>query len=121
MRDGVIFREERGMLNMNRGTDVETQYEKLAKAFRALSDPKRVRIIDLLSCGELCACVLLKCFEITQPTLSHDMRVLIEADLVRSRRDGKRIYYSLNEDFFRELNIKMQEICRKDSGKGKTP
>ena len=95
---------------------MDRQYDKLAKAFRALSDPKRVKIIDLLSRGELCACVLLECFEITQPTLSHDMRVLMEAELVKNRRDGKRVYYSLNWDFFGDLNVKMREICRKDSG-----
>ena len=95
---------------------MDREYEKLAKAFKALSDPKRVKIIDLLSCGELCACVLLKCFEITQPTLSHDMRVLIEADLVKSRRQGKNIFYALNWEFFRELNTRMIDICRKDSG-----
>ena len=95
---------------------METQYEKLAKAFRAMSDPKRVKIIDLLSCGELCACVLLKCFEITQPTLSHDMRVLTEAGLVKSRRDGKRTYYSLNWDFFRDMSIKMRDFTQKKSG-----
>ena len=48
---------------------MESQYMKLAKAFKALSDPKRVKIVDMLSCGEMCGCVLLKCFEITQPTL----------------------------------------------------
>ena len=67
---------------------MDNQYTGMAKIFKALSDPKRVKIIDLLSCGELCACVLLKCFEITQPTLSHDMKVLIEAGLVVSRRAG---------------------------------
>ena len=58
------------------------QYGNYAKIFKALSDPKRVRIVDLLSCGEMCGCVLLKCFEITQPTLAHDMKVLTEAGIV---------------------------------------
>ena len=89
----------------------------MAKIFKALSDPKRVKIIDLLSCGELCACVLLKCFEITQPTLSHDMKVLIEAGLVVSRREGQRIYYSLNWELFRKVNKKMNEICHKTNEK----
>ena len=58
---------------------MDNQYTGMAKIFKALSDQKRVKIIDLLSCGELCACVLLKCFEITQPTLSHDMKLLMDA------------------------------------------
>ena len=72
------------------------QYGNYAKIFKALSDPKRVRIVDLLSCGEMCGCVLLKCFEVTQPTLAHDMKVLTEAGIVTSRREGKRTLYSLN-------------------------
>ena len=76
------------------------QYGNYAKIFKALSDPKRVRIVDLLSCGEMCGCVLLKCFDVTQPTLAHDMKVLIEAGIVTSRREGKRTYYSLNWELF---------------------
>ena len=84
---------------------MECQYSEMAKVFKALSDPKRVKIVDLLSCGEMCACVLLKCFEITQPTLAHDRKVLTDADIVVSRRAGKNIYYSLNWE-------KLQKLCR---------
>ena len=87
----------------------------MAKVFKALSDPKRVKIADMLSCGEMCACVLLKCFEITQPTLAHDMKVLIEADVVKSRREGKRTYYSLNWELFSKMNRWMNEVRRKES------
>ena len=45
-------------------------YELTAKVFKALGDPKRVQIVDMLSCGERCACDLLEHFEFTQPTLS---------------------------------------------------
>ena len=65
---------------------------------RAMSDPKRLRIVDMLSCGEMCACKILEKFQITQPTLSHDMKVLAEAGIVNQIRDGKNIYYSLNND-----------------------
>lgn len=72
-------------------------YYDMAKILKAISDPKRLRIIDMLSCGELCACKILEAFHITQPTLSHDMKVLIQAGIVNDRREGKNIYYSLNE------------------------
>ena len=73
---------------------MESQYAKMAKVFKALSDPKRVKIVDMLGCGEMCGCLLLKCFEITQPTLAHDMKVLTEAGIVASRREGKKTMYS---------------------------
>ena len=75
---------------------MEKIYTETSKMLKAVSDPKRLRIVDMLSCGELCACVILESFHITQPTLSHDMKVLAEAGLVLSRREGKNIYYSLN-------------------------
>lgn len=97
---------------------MNSQYEKLAKVFKALSDPKRVKIIDLLSCGEMCGCVLLKCFEITQPTLAHDMKVLTEAGIVTSRRNGKKTLYALNREALDRIKMQMDEILRDNSDGG---
>ena len=71
---------------------MEKIYTETSKMLKAVSDPKRLRIVDMLSCGELCACVILESFHITQPTLSHDMKVLAEAGLVLSRRDGSSFF-----------------------------
>ena len=97
---------------------MECQYTEMAKVFKALSDPKRVKIVDLLSCGEMCACVLLKCFEITQPTLAHDMKVLTEAGIVTSRRDGKKTLYALNREALDRIKKQMDEILRDNSDGG---
>ena len=77
---------------------MEQIYIDISKMLKAMSEPKRLRIVDMLSCGELCACKILEEFNITQPTLSHDMRVLVEAGIVKDRREGKNTYYSLNRD-----------------------
>ncbi len=71
-------------------------YEENSKILKALSDPNRLRIIDILSCGEKCACDLLEDFEFTQPTLSHHMKVLTESGLVLSRKEGISNYYKLH-------------------------
>ena len=71
--------------------------------FKALSDLNRLKIIDMLSCGELCACKLLEEFEITQPTLSHHMKVLTECGLVNGRKVGIWMHYSLNKQSFEEV------------------
>ena len=78
---------------------MEQIYLETAKVLKAISDPKRLRIVDMLSCGELCACKILEAFHITQPTLSHDMRILIESKIVNDRREGKNIFYSLNKEY----------------------
>ncbi len=96
---------------------MEAVYKNTAKVLKALSDPKRLRIIDMLSCGELCACELLEAFHITQPTLSHDMKVLLTAGLVTDRREGKNTYYALNGSTLRTLQetlaciFEQQESC----------
>jgi len=95
---------------------MESRYIKMSKVFKALSDPKRIKIVDMLSCGEMCACVLLKCFEISQPTLAHDMKVLSEAGIVTSRREGKNTYYALNWHELKNKSQKFQDMLRKESG-----
>jgi ArsR family transcriptional regulator, arsenate/arsenite/antimonite-responsive transcriptional repressor len=71
-------------------------YEENSKIIKALSDSNRLKIIDILSCGERCACDILEHFNFTQPTLSHHMKVLIDCSLVDCRKEGLWSYYSLN-------------------------
>lgn len=66
--------------------------------FKALADKNRLMIVDMLSCGELCACKILEKFNITQPTLSHHMKMLCDCGLVSGRKEGKWTHYSLNDD-----------------------
>lgn len=67
-----------------------------AKVFKALGDPRRAMIVDMLSCGELCACNILGKFAMSQSTLSHHMKLLRECGLVKAREEGKWTYYSLD-------------------------
>ncbi len=73
------------------------KYTKNVGLFKALADTNRLMIVDMLSCGELCACKILEKFNITQPTLSHHMKILCDCGLVNVRKDGKWSYYSLDE------------------------
>lgn len=63
---------------------------------KALGDGNRLEIIQMLSGGEMCGCVLLERFRITQPTLSHHMKILVDCGLVNDRKEGKWHHYSLN-------------------------
>lgn len=71
-------------------------YEEVSKLLKALADPNRLKIIDILSCGEECACTILEHFDFTQPTLSHHMKILMECGLVTGRKEGTWTKYSLN-------------------------
>lgn len=71
-------------------------YREGAGVFKALGDPRRAMIVDMLSCGELCACKILEKFSISQSTLSHHMKLLCECGLVVGRNEGKWTHYSLS-------------------------
>ena len=63
---------------------------------KALGDANRLEIVQMLSDGEKCGCKLLERFKITQPTLSHHMKILVGCGLGKDRKEGKRHHYSLN-------------------------
>ncbi len=85
-------------------------YAEYVLPIKALGDETRLRIIDMLSCGEMCACNILEAFDITQPTLSYHMKILTESGLINARRDGAWMRYSLNEEKKNELQIFLEKL-----------
>jgi ArsR family transcriptional regulator len=79
------------------GKTVEVSID-YASVFKALADETRLKIVEILSCGELCACDILESFQITQPTLSYHMKILTDSGIVISRKDGSWVKYHNNED-----------------------
>ena len=77
---------------------LQSDEKRIALIFKALSDENRIRILNLLQSGEKCACVLLNDLRITQPTLSHHMKILCDADIVVGRKEGKWTHYSVSHD-----------------------
>src|SRR5207248_11349009 len=79
-----------------RGPVDERQATALAGVFKALADPARFRLFSLIAShagGEVCVCDLTPAFDLTQPTISHHLRVLREAGLVNCERRGTWVYY----------------------------
>ena len=76
---------------------MDSCYQNRAVIFKALGDENRWKILDILKGGEKCACVLLNKLEISQPTLSHHMKILCDAGLVTGRKEGKWTHYSINK------------------------
>jgi DNA-binding transcriptional ArsR family regulator len=71
--------------------------DALAEIFRALGDPTRVRVLDALSHGELCVCDLAQLIDLSQSATSHQLRLLRALRLVRSRRAGRMVFYTLDD------------------------
>jgi ArsR family transcriptional regulator, lead/cadmium/zinc/bismuth-responsive transcriptional repressor len=100
MADDMAVRHDAaggGLLSMDEAVE-------LAEEFKLLGDPNRVRILyALLSSGELCVCDLAATVGVSETTVSHAMRLLRAAGIVRNRRDGRLIYYRLDDARVRML------------------
>jgi len=103
------------------GNVVNLSYAEYAPVFRALSDETRLKIIDMLSCGEMCACHILEGLSISQSTLSYHMKILSDCELVNARRDGAWMRYTLNKEridetltFFSRITTDKEDcVCHK--------
>lgn len=85
-------------------------YNEYVPLFKVFADETRLQIIDMLSCGELCACNLLEQLHITQPTLSYHMKMLTACGLVASRKEGIWMKYQLNDVKVQEYKDFMNEL-----------
>ena len=77
---------------------MELSNKQITVIFKALCDENRVQIFRLLQGGERCACHLLEEMELTQPTLSHHMKILCDSGLVVGRKEGKWMHYSISPE-----------------------
>ena len=77
---------------------MELSNKQITVIFKALCDENRVQIFRILQNGELCACHLLEDLHLSQPTLSHHMKVLCDSGLVVGRKEGKWVHYSIDSD-----------------------
>lgn len=92
--------------------------KKIASVFKAFCDENRVRILENLITGEKCACVLLENLKITQPTLSHHMKILCDSGIVKGRKEGKWTHYSISPEGAEFAAEKLRELTTvKDEGK----
>ncbi len=82
--------------------------EAISKVFKALSDPIRLRILGLLSSREMCVCEVMVALGLTQPTASHHLRILENVALVKDRKDGKWVFYSISNPEFFEVIRKLE-------------
>lgn len=81
-----------------RGDLMDIDARNTAVIFKAFCDENRIKILQLLKGGEKCACMLLEEMNITQPTLSHHMKILCDSGIVTGRKEGKWMHYSISEE-----------------------
>ena len=90
----------------------EDDLYSLADFFKVFADSTRIRILYVLLCSETCVCDIAQLLNMTQPAISHQLRILKQMDLVHARRDGKTVFYSLADDHIASiLRMGMEHIC----------
>lgn len=95
--------------------------KKAAQIFKALCDENRIQILQLLAGGEKCACKLLEEMPVSQPTLSHHMKILCDSGIVEGRKEGKWMHYRISPEG-RDNALKcLLDITRVSEPGGETP
>lgn len=95
-----------------------SEYAKTAKVFKAFCDENRLRILAMLRSGEKCACKLLDELQITQSTLSHHMKILCDSGVVRGRKDGKWVHYSIDPEGAQNAEALLKQQLAISEGEG---
>ena len=75
----------------------------IAEFFKVFADSTRIKILSALFENELCVCDIAACLNMTKSAVSHQLRILRQADLVRNRKEGKIVYYRLSDDHVRKI------------------
>jgi ArsR family transcriptional regulator len=91
----------------------------LGELFKVFADPTRLRILDALAGEELCVCDLESALDMTQSAVSHQLAVLKRARLVRYRKEGKTVFYTLDDDHVRAiLDVASEHLAEREAGHG---
>lgn len=92
----------------------ETELYDLAELFKVFGDSTRIRILFVLFEAEVCVCDLAEALHMTQSAISHQLKILKQSRLVKSRREGKSVFYSLADDHVRSIIDQGREHIEED-------
>ena len=97
---------------------MDTVHQQHAKVFKALCDPNRLAILELLRSGEKCACVLIDRLDMGQSAVSYHMKILCESGIVTSRQEGKWTHYRLDARGREEAIALLRKLTTPDMERG---
>jgi ArsR family transcriptional regulator len=93
---GIIHEDV--IARVRKGLTPDAGLQRAAELFKALNDPTRLKIINALILAEMCVCDIAALMDMTQPAVSHHLKVLKSSQLVKYRREGKVVYYALDDE-----------------------
>lgn len=98
IQNGFLQLSKRAEKEITQTMPPEEELQDLADFFRIFGDATRLKILYVLKCSEMCVLDIAQLLGMSQSAISHQLRVLKQMDLVKNRRDGKTIFYSLADD-----------------------
>ena len=109
-----VFVHEELVEKVNKEMPMEEELYDLAELFKVFGDSTRIRILFVLFEAEVCVCDLAEALQMTQSAISHQLRILKQNKLVKSRREGKSIFYSLADNHVRTIIDQGREHIEED-------
>jgi len=95
---GVTIIHEDIVEKVRNGLNDDKLLQKMAEMFKVMNDPTRLKIINALLLSEMCVCDIAALMDMTQPTISHHLKILRQSGYIKYRREGKVVYYSLDDE-----------------------
>jgi ArsR family transcriptional regulator len=86
------------------------EYVKTAERLKALAEPTRLQILEMLDREEMCVCEIIERLNMSQPAVSHHLKILRQAELITDRKEGKWVFYTLNAAGYRSLTDNLLKI-----------
>ncbi len=99
----ILYVDEKKVRSVRRQMKTDEVVGRLAETFSAIGDATRIKIVLALSLAELCVCDMAALLNMTSPAVSHHLRILRTLRLVKGRRRGKMVYYSLDDAHIERL------------------
>ncbi|MEW5815808.1 MAG: metalloregulator ArsR/SmtB family transcription factor [Spirochaetota bacterium] len=94
---------EKSVQKARRNMPHDELIRRIGDFFKVIGDPTRIKIINALFHSEMCVCDLAAVLNMNQPAVSHQLKILKQANLVKYRKEGKVVYYSLNDNHVRQI------------------
>lgn len=84
--------------------------KSVVSALKALADENRIKIVNILSKKDMCVCDIIDNLNLSQPAVSHHLKILSSADIIQGKKTGKWIYYTLNKDYVKDIIKNLEEV-----------
>lgn len=90
---------------------MNSKYTKIAERLKALAEPTRLKILEMLAEEEMCACEIIDRLHLSQPAVSHHLKILRQSDIIKDRKEGKWVFYALNREGYITFLQNLPSYC----------